>query len=146
MTRATVFRSSDVPRQSTSLWHAAYLKALGRGNMTSANLQHRWHDLRRRTQIVRGSWLAAVVFGPGGGYLSSLLDRPWSIYGSAILAGMVLIAAFNYRLTFRCPGCDKHFVRFGLGSNSLARDCVDCGRKVGCTDPSIIRAESFGAD
>lgn len=101
--------------------------------MHPAYFEDRWADLRRRTRLLRGSWLAAAALGLGGGYLSAVLDWPWVFYSSAGLGGLLLIAAFNYRLAFPCPGCDKQFFSFSFGSNSLAGKCVHCGRQAGCT-------------
>ena len=99
--------------------------------MHPAYFEDRWADLRRRTRLVRASWLAAAVLGVGGGFVSGLMGLPWVFYASAGLGVVVLIAAYNYRLAFPCSGCDKPFFRVSFGANPFARKCIHCGRAAG---------------
>ncbi|HXC53791.1 MAG TPA: hypothetical protein VNU97_00700 [Rhizomicrobium sp.] len=98
--------------------------------MAHGGYRDAWQDLRRRILIF---WLASLLFvlgvplavvglnqiSPGLGDSAS----GWIIGGVVV----VILVAWFYRFSFRCPKCGGWYFSTDSWSSTFARKCLHCG-------------------
>jgi predicted RNA-binding Zn-ribbon protein involved in translation (DUF1610 family) len=109
-----------------------------RAGYPAADCPNRWRNHRRwirRTWALFAGWVPAnlAVF-----YVLHKLSVPegWWMFVTPVGYAIVMIVVANITSNFRCPRCGQRFYAWGpwgLGHNSFARKCRNCGlRKWQC--------------
>jgi hypothetical protein len=106
-----------------------------RAGLSSSDCSEKWKKHRTLTRI---SWALFAAWIPYGILVFNIGCWAHSDYaGVAIILYFVAFMVISTRVSlFRCPGCGERFYAWapsGLGHNSFARKCRNCGlRKWQC--------------
>jgi hypothetical protein len=106
------------------------------------NCAEEWTKHRKRTHIVWGLFAGWIPYGffVGITVLNWLRLRPSFAFAAVVPYMLALVIFSNVVSAFRCPRCGSRFYAWGpwgLGHNSFARKCRNCGlRKWQCDGTS----------
>jgi hypothetical protein len=100
------------------------------------NCSEEWAEHRKQTRIVWVLFAGWIPYGALSFMLLNWLHLAAAIWVAIILYVIVLVVFSVSVSNFACPRCGERFYawgRWGLGHNSFARKCGNCGlRKWQC--------------